>query len=70
MTHRKPKTPIIIIANITSCMDMDKEFPRERTNILSVDISRELSIYSSILSIPYMERMEISKLRFILDWLD
>jgi len=47
-------------------MDIDKDFLRERTNILSVDISRELSTYSSVLSIPYMERMEISKLRFIL----
>jgi len=47
------------ITNNKDCIDINREPLRERSNSLSANFSSEASTYSSVLSIPYVERIEI-----------
>jgi len=47
------------ITNNKDYIDINREPLRERSNSLSANFSSETSTYSSVLSIPYVERIEI-----------
>ena len=48
-----------IIADNDNYINVDREPPRGRSNVLSVISSRKVSTHSSISSIPYIKRIEI-----------